>query len=183
MAAALEVLAGLGAEIEEVRLPPLDDYYACCLIIVMAEGFALHRRDLAERAGEYGEICRSRLSMGAFIDEGAVAAARRIRPMLTAAIEAALERVDVLVTAGGLGPAPPVAGMPKHGLFMSPYLGAPFNVSGHPAAAVRCGFSGGGLPLGMQIAGRLFDEATVLRVAHAYERATPWAGRRPELDE
>jgi aspartyl-tRNA(Asn)/glutamyl-tRNA(Gln) amidotransferase subunit A len=58
----------------------------------------------------------------------------------------------------------------------------PFNVLGGPALAQCIGFTAEGLPLSMQIAGRPFDDATVLRVAHAYEAATPWRARRPMLD-
>jgi aspartyl-tRNA(Asn)/glutamyl-tRNA(Gln) amidotransferase subunit A len=57
----------------------------------------------------------------------------------------------------------------------------PFNYTGQPAASVPCGFTGGGLPVGLQIVGRRFDEATVLRAAAAFEEARPWAGRHPEL--
>jgi aspartyl-tRNA(Asn)/glutamyl-tRNA(Gln) amidotransferase subunit A len=57
----------------------------------------------------------------------------------------------------------------------------PFNVSGHPAASVPCGFTADGLPIGMQVIGRSFDEATVLRVADAYQRVTDWHTRRPPL--
>ena len=57
----------------------------------------------------------------------------------------------------------------------------PFNLLGTPAISVPCGFTGDGLPIGLQLAGRWFDEATVLRAAQAYERATDWHGRRPPL--
>jgi len=57
-----------------------------------------------------------------------------------------------------------------------------FNLSGHPAASIPCGFTAGGLPVGLQIVGRPFDEATVLRVADAYQRATDWHRRRPPID-
>jgi aspartyl-tRNA(Asn)/glutamyl-tRNA(Gln) amidotransferase subunit A len=58
----------------------------------------------------------------------------------------------------------------------------PFNLTGQPAISLPCGFDGQGLPVGLQIAGRRFDEETVLRVAHAYEQATDWHLRRPPLD-
>jgi Asp-tRNA(Asn)/Glu-tRNA(Gln) amidotransferase A subunit family amidase len=57
----------------------------------------------------------------------------------------------------------------------------PFNATGHPAASVPCGFTAGGLPIGLQIVGRAFDEATVLRVADAYQRVTDWHSRRPPV--
>jgi len=60
-------------------------------------------------------------------------------------------------------------------------LTRPFNFSGHPACSVPCGFASGGLPIGMQIVGRPFDEATVLRVADAYQRVSDWHTRRPVL--
>jgi len=57
----------------------------------------------------------------------------------------------------------------------------PFNLSGLPALALPCGFTGSGLPISLQLAGRPFDEATVLRAGHAYEQATEWHTRRPPL--
>jgi len=61
-------------------------------------------------------------------------------------------------------------------------LTRPFNALGLPVLSVPCGFSAGGLPIGLQIVGRPFDEATVLRLGHAYEEAAGWTGRRPDLD-
>jgi aspartyl-tRNA(Asn)/glutamyl-tRNA(Gln) amidotransferase subunit A len=57
----------------------------------------------------------------------------------------------------------------------------PFNLNGFPAITIPCGFSKEGLPIGLQLAGRPFDEETVLRVAHAYEQATDWHSRRPPI--
>ena len=57
----------------------------------------------------------------------------------------------------------------------------PFNLTGQPALSMCNGFDSAGLPLSLQIVGHCFDEATVLRVGHAYERATPWRDRRPSL--
>ncbi len=179
--AALAAMESLGAEVEEVRLSPLDDYYACCMVVLLAEAFCVHADDLRRRAGDYGEIGRQRIMMGAFVTAADYVEATRLRRALRREVDEALARVDVLVTATTFAPAPRLDEIPKLSLFRSPYLTAPFNVSGHPAVAVRCGFSAEGLPLSLQIAGRMFDEATVLAVAHAYERATPWAGRRPEV--
>jgi aspartyl-tRNA(Asn)/glutamyl-tRNA(Gln) amidotransferase subunit A len=57
----------------------------------------------------------------------------------------------------------------------------PYNITGFPAISVPCGFSDAGLPIGLQLAGRPFDEVTVLRAAHAYEQATDWHQRRPPI--
>jgi aspartyl-tRNA(Asn)/glutamyl-tRNA(Gln) amidotransferase subunit A len=93
----------------------------------------------------------------------------------------ALKTVDVLATPTMLGPATPFAkvfdpsfGVPKSNT-------APFNFTGLPALALPCGFSSSGLPLSLQIAGRAFEEATVLRAGHAYEQATDWHTRRPSV--
>jgi aspartyl-tRNA(Asn)/glutamyl-tRNA(Gln) amidotransferase subunit A len=81
------------------------------------------------------------------------------------------------------GPAPPIERTARPPFFRpAPSLAvAPFNVTGAPALSVCIGFTQDGMPLGMQIAGRPFDDATVLRIGHAYERATAWRMRRPAL--
>jgi aspartyl-tRNA(Asn)/glutamyl-tRNA(Gln) amidotransferase subunit A len=90
-------------------------------------------------------------------------------------------RYDVLITAGP-GPAPPLESWRTLMFWQKPSLTTPFNVTGSPALVQCSGFTPAGLPLSLQLIGRPFDEATVLRVAHAYETATPWRGRRPVLD-
>ncbi len=77
--------------------------------------------------------------------------------------------------AGKLEPVPP------SGLFTKPSFTTPFNVGGNPALSICNGYAENGLPFSLQIAGRLFDEATVLRAGDAYEKATPWRARRPQL--
>ena len=84
------------------------------------------------------------------------------------------------------GPAPcesrrDAAFNPLSEYYARPNYSRPFNLTGQPAVSLPCGFSTGGLPIGLQIAGRPFDEATVLRVAYAYEQATDWHTRSPEL--
>jgi aspartyl-tRNA(Asn)/glutamyl-tRNA(Gln) amidotransferase subunit A len=93
------------------------------------------------------------------------------------------EKYDVLVTAG-MGPAPRLDAHREIGFWdkwQKPSITTVFDVTGGPAVMLPCGFSASGLPLGMQIAGRPLDDATVLRAAHAYERATAWHSRRPPL--
>ena len=92
-----------------------------------------------------------------------------------------LKRFDVLLTAGGYAPAPKLDQVSKFYIMQNPLLTAPFDVTGSPAICVRNGFSASGLPVGAQIVGRAFDEATVLRVADAYEQATDWYKRRPPI--
>src|SRR5947207_6101318 len=89
---------------------------------------------------------------------------------------------DVLVTATAAGPAPRLGTWRTIEFWRRASLTTPFNVTGGPALAQCIGFSSNGLPLSMQVGGRPFDDATVMRVTHAYELATPWRKRRPQLD-
>ena len=94
----------------------------------------------------------------------------------------ALERVDAIVT-----PATCLVAYPVEVQLADPpdtsWGTRHFNLSGHPALVLPCGFTTAGLPVGMQLAGRYFDEATLFRIAHAYEQSTPWHRRRPILAE
>ncbi len=94
---------------------------------------------------------------------------------------AVLERVDALIFPGQAAPALPFGEVPKD-VIMAPTsrYTAPWNLVGLPAISVPSGFSQDGLPVSIQIVGRAFDEVTVLRIARAYERATPWHTRRPD---
>ncbi len=179
---AVRVLGDLGAIVEEVTLSPLQDYHACNFMIMLSEAFSIHHKDLSENPEKYGEVFRERVSLGALIFGLDYVQATRLRRILTAEMTAALESHDVLVTAGGWGPAPPLQAMETFYVFETPLLTSPFNVTGLPAISVCNGFSADGLPLGMQIAGRAFDETGVLAVAAAHERATPYRERRPALD-
>jgi aspartyl-tRNA(Asn)/glutamyl-tRNA(Gln) amidotransferase subunit A len=89
--------------------------------------------------------------------------------------------LDIVMTAAAPSEAPPIDQVPKFALFERPSLTIPFNLTGSPAMSVCCGYTEAGLPLSFQIVGRRFEDATVLRLAHAYEQATSWRGRRPNL--
>jgi len=108
--------------------------------------------------------------------------AQRERRRMLAEMAPVYADFDVLVTATAGGPAPRLDAWRTIEFWKRPSLTTPFNVTGGPALAQCIGFSANGLPLSMQVAGRPFDDATVLRVGHAYEKATPWRERRPSLD-
>ena len=181
MDAALRTLEGLGARIEEIQLSSLHDYSACCMIIMLCEALAVHERDLRATPQKYGKIFRDRLMLSSLLTGLDYVQAVRLRRQLVAEIEAVLDRCDVLITAGGYAPAPRIDQVSTYYIMQKPLLTAPFDVTGSPAVGVCNGFSAAGLPIGLQIAGRAFDEATVLRVADAYERATDWRNRRPPI--
>jgi aspartyl-tRNA(Asn)/glutamyl-tRNA(Gln) amidotransferase subunit A len=176
---AADVLRRLGAEVTEVRLAPLGDYSACCRTIIAAEAFAIHRRFLAERPGDYGELSRQRILIGAGITAAHYIDALRLRGRLAARTSAAMTGLDALITASSLDPAPRLDDAEACARVYPRQARQPFNVTGQPAIAMPAGFTDDGLPLSIQIVGHAFDEAKVFRIAHAYEQATRWIDRRP----
>jgi aspartyl-tRNA(Asn)/glutamyl-tRNA(Gln) amidotransferase subunit A len=180
MEAALGVLRGLGAELEECRVQPLGAYYDVKIIIAETEIFSVHQRDLIARPGEFGADFRSRaLPAVLFTANDYVQATREHRRMMVE-MEPLYARFDAFVTAG-LGEAPRLADYRSVSFWQKPSALTAWNVTGQPVLALPNGFGRNGLPLGMQILGRPFGESTILRVGHAYERATEWHRRRPAL--
>ena len=92
-----------------------------------------------------------------------------------------MTELDILLTAGAPTEAPPIENMPKWSSLEKPGFTIPFNVTGQPAMTICSGFGEGGLPVGIQLAARPFEDALLLRVCQAYEAATPWRGTRPAL--
>lgn len=176
--AAISELNGAGAVIRDVTLPPLMDWFGCCAIINSSESFAVHARLLRTRPGDYGERLRDRLMLGALVGASDYLAASRWRRSLCEQLAAAMQDIDVLLTATVDGEAPLLDGM-KATRLDKPTMLAPFNLSGLPAMSVCTGFGANGLPLAMQLVGKAFAEPTVLRVAHTYEKLTTWRSNRP----
>ncbi|MCZ8043540.1 MAG: amidase [Beijerinckiaceae bacterium] len=175
-------LADLGATVEEVTLPPLADFAACGMMILLSEAFAIHEPNIQARPELYGEILRDRLLLAGLIDASDYVQALRMRTELVAAVAKTMARFDIIVCAATATPAPVITEIPKFGLFSKPPLTIPFNVTGMPSLTMCCGFSASGLPLSVQIAGHAFGEATIYRAAQAYEAATAWRARRPALE-
>ncbi len=175
------VLRRLGATLEEVRIRPAQDYYDVKIVGAESELFAVHAEDLRTRPGDFGEDFLGRVLAAVLFDGVDYVQAQRERRAMIAEMAPLHERFDALVTAAP-GPAPRLEAWRTVMFWQKPSLVTPFNVTGGPALVQCIGFTGDGLPLSMQIVGRPFDEATVLRIAHAYERATPWRERRPALD-
>ena len=179
--AAVDVLTGLGARIEDVRMRPLQDYYDVKIVIAEVELFNVHGHNLRTRAQDFGEDFLGRCLPACLMTANDYMDAQRERRLQMADAGPLFERFDVLVTAGYYGPAPRIDRVRTRNIWERPSIGVPFNVIGGPALSLCIGFSESGLPLAMQVAGRPFDEATVLRVGDAYERATPWRERRPQV--
>jgi len=180
MDAALDVLRRLGAELEECRVRPLAQYFDVKIIIAESEIFSVHQKHLVSRPRDFGADFLSRaLPSVLFTANDYVQAAREHRRMM---LEMAplYRRFDAFVTAG-LGEAPRLADYRSVSFWQKPSGLTAWNVTGQPVLALPNGFGRQGLPLGMQIVGRPFDETTILRIGHAYERATEWHARRPKL--
>jgi aspartyl-tRNA(Asn)/glutamyl-tRNA(Gln) amidotransferase subunit A len=175
--AALGTFRALGATVRDVEIPAIWSAPAF-MVILLTEAFAYHERDLRERPELYGEVFREKLLAGALFSGWEYTQAQRLRARLAADIGAALSTVDVLMTPTTATPAPSFAAALDPEAPFARSNPAPFNMAGLPALALPCGFTRAGLPVSLQIAGRAFDEATVLRAGRAYEQATAWHRRR-----
>jgi aspartyl-tRNA(Asn)/glutamyl-tRNA(Gln) amidotransferase subunit A len=179
---AFAVFRSLGATLSEVRLRPAQDYYDVKVTIAESELLAVHEQALRTQPGDFGEDFLGRVLAAVLISGRDYVQAQRERRRMLAEMAPVYASYDVLVTAAAGGPAPRLGTWRTIEFWRRASLTTPFNVTGGPALAQCIGFSSGGLPLSMQIVGRPFDDATVLRVAHAYEMATPWRAKRPQLD-
>jgi aspartyl-tRNA(Asn)/glutamyl-tRNA(Gln) amidotransferase subunit A len=183
--AALEDVARVlqveGAAVRPVSLPNLNEFSGINRVILCSEAWSIHAPWLRERPGDYGRLSRRRLMPGAFMSAGDYVGAQRRRAQLIAAVEDALREYDVLLCASSMDPASNILDEAETSRTYPRQARTPFNVTGHPALAMMAGLSDAGLPLSVQFVGRYFDDATVLRVAAAYERATHWANRKPPI--
>jgi len=181
ISAAIDTFRGLGAEIRDVQLSPLQDWHACGSLISIVERGAAYEEWARTRLQDFGERMRSRLMLSAFVSGVDYLQAVRRRRELRAELKAAMADLDVLLTAVFPNEAPQIDTIPKWDVFQQPSFMMPFNVAGYPAMSTCSGFGAGGLPVAMQLVGKPFQEATVLRVADAFEKATPFRERRPPL--
>ncbi|HEU4367569.1 MAG TPA: amidase [Methylomirabilota bacterium] len=182
MDAALDVLRRLGAELEECRVRPFASYFDVKIIIAESEIFSVHQKNVIARPKDFGADFRSRvLPSVLFTAHDYVQATREHRRMMLEP-EPLYARFDAFVTAG-MGEAPRLADYRSVSFWQKPSLLTAWNVTGQPVLAFPNGVGRNGLPLGMQIVGRPFGEATILRVGHAFERATEWHTRRPRLEQ
>ena len=180
--AALFLLRDMKAEVDEVSLPHAAEAPAAAAAIMLPEALAYHHRWLAERPDDYGEDVRGRLELAALFPAVTYVEAKRLRTLMSEEWRTSVfERFDLLAV-----PATPVAAPTldddvfQTTLTLTRFTGA-FNLTGLPAISIPCGFTSTGLPIGLQLVGRWWEEATALRVAHAYQQATDWHKRTPPL--
>jgi aspartyl-tRNA(Asn)/glutamyl-tRNA(Gln) amidotransferase subunit A len=179
---ALNVLETLGAVIREINLDVPTDR-----TLQAAESYAYHR-EFVERSPElYQPETLRRIRSGENFSATQVAAARRDLAKARIEIQSVFSSLDFIVTPAVPIPAPPLDELKQHPDLLRPRElvllrnTRPFNVWGLPAISVPCGFTDAGLPVGLQIAGPAWSEADVLGLAYAYEQATAWHKREPNL--
>jgi aspartyl-tRNA(Asn)/glutamyl-tRNA(Gln) amidotransferase subunit A len=185
---AIALLEDLGAVVSEVDFPMFGHAQAISGTILMSEASACHRNLLATDADKIYPPVRLRLESGLFVTAADYLKAQQARTVFNQAVRELFNEVDLLA-----GPTEPVTA--PHILAQQVQAGEltvgttaaltqytrPYNITGTPAISVPCGFSRDGLPIGLQLAGRAYDEPTVLRAAHAYEQATDWGKHRPPV--
>ena len=184
---AIETLRRLGADVRDVMIPGVAEGVGALFALVLAEAQEIHAGAMQTRLADFGADVRGLLSSPP-PDGAALMLGLRARDALCVSVRNALESVDLLVT-----PTTPIVaarigqetvrygGIEESILSAMIRCTAPFNATGLPALSVPCGFTSAGLPIGLQIVGRSFDEATVLRAGHAYQQATEWHLRKPAL--
>lgn len=175
------VLQAEGAEVHSVTLPTLNEFSGINRVILGSEAWSIHAPWLRTRPGDYGKLARRRLMPGAFINAGDYVSSQRRRLQLIAAVEDVMRDYDVLMCASSMDPASNIHDDVETARTYPRQARTPFNVTGHPAIAMMSGLASTGLPTSVQFVGRNFDEATVFRVAAAYERATNWASGKPPI--
>jgi aspartyl-tRNA(Asn)/glutamyl-tRNA(Gln) amidotransferase subunit A len=178
---ATKLLRGLGCKVEDATLPPLQDYNAVGRTIICAEAYAMHEANLRQRLGDYSRAFRIRVLGGALIRAADYIAAQRRRAALIAETARAFEKFDVLVTAPTMGAAPLLSEQRPDDGFARPFLTTFANVAALPAMVVCSALTPAGLPLGLEIVGPPWGDATVLRVGHHFEREAGLRGTRPTL--
>ncbi|HEX3177107.1 MAG TPA: Asp-tRNA(Asn)/Glu-tRNA(Gln) amidotransferase subunit GatA [Methylomirabilota bacterium] len=203
--AAIETLQSLGGTVERVSLPATPHALATYYVIGPAEassnlarydgvkyGLRVPGRDLIDmesrtRAAGFGAEVKRRIMLGTYVlsagyYDAYYGQAQKVRTLVRRDFDAAFARVDLIVA-----PTTPNVAF-RHGekadpvqMYLNDVFTIPADMSGVPAVSVPCGFTKAGLPIGLQLIGKTLDEATVLRAAYAYEQATDWHRRRPDL--
>ena len=185
---AIDLLGELGASVREVSWPIYHYSAPISTTILMAEASAVHQKLVRAQGAQIYPPIRLRIEAGLFISAADYLQAQQARTLYTRQSLDLLQEVDILagpmepITACRIGETEVQVGETVMGSVpaLTQYT-RPFNINGFPAMTVPCGFSDDGLPIGLQLGGRPFDEETVLRAAYAYEQATEWHKRRPPL--
>jgi aspartyl-tRNA(Asn)/glutamyl-tRNA(Gln) amidotransferase subunit A len=183
---AIRAFERLGATIVEVTPPPPAEAVPALLAILTPEATVYHLPWLRERPDDYSQAVRERLELGAITPAVSYIQGQRVRRRFTDDFLAAIDGVDLMAMPTGPTAATPLEGDLVTSEEADPALLAalinftgPFDLTGFPAVSIPCGFTTGGLPVGLQLVGKPFAEDSLLAAAHAYEQATDWHRRLP----
>lgn len=185
---ALGVLKHAGATLSDVRFPPLDPVVGAHRAIIFSEAAAAHEEMIRTKSAELSDEVRPLLQAGLFLTAAQYLAGQQVRRNTIEAYRSLWRSFDILVTptspvaAPAMGATTALLGgqdVPLLRAFLD--LTLPFNLTGQPAISIPCGFTREGLPVGLQLVGRPWDEATLFCAAAAYESATDWHKRRPAI--
>jgi len=188
VSAAILQLENLGATRVEVDIPDLEICSAMEAHITLAEATSYHEPYLKKQADDYGPGVRTNLEAGRYLLASDYVKSQRARTLLQRNFNEAFKQAEVIVSPT-VPALPPLIGevLVQSGGQQENVIDAflrfniPYDLTGFPAISLPCGFSASGLPVGLQIAGKAFDEVTILRVASAYEQSTRWHTVHPEL--
>jgi aspartyl-tRNA(Asn)/glutamyl-tRNA(Gln) amidotransferase subunit A len=181
---AIEVLKSLGARVEEVTAPTLRLATIANAVIYYNEFWAAHKNDAAAVLKNGAPQRRARIYLGLLTGSADYIQAQRIRSRCRAELAEVFAKVDCLALPNQAAPAPRVADVgPIDTLFkhVVPEYHGPFNLTGLPTLSVPCGFSPSNLPLALQLVGKPFDEAAVLRAGYSYQQHMKWYEKRPAI--
>ena len=181
---AISALEQLGATVFEVDMPGLRDYWSAASQIMLSEAAAYHKENVEQRPRDFGESVLGRLRAGLEMKATDYVEASRLRDdARRGAADALFGDADLLALPATRTTAPTIDSVtnadPTIGLTL---LSAPFDLTGQPAISVPCGLTAEGLPVGLQLVGRMFDERTVLRAAHVFQTHSGIAMPHPPLD-
>jgi aspartyl-tRNA(Asn)/glutamyl-tRNA(Gln) amidotransferase subunit A len=183
--AAIEVFTDAGATITEVRLPIFEELCTSAMAGLKCEALAYHRADLQQRWADYGRSTRRSFAGSALMTGADYVQAQRVRRAGIRAVTEVFGSYDLLVTPTALAPAPLIEDLNTFlghvpSLLLTPY----WNATGNPAMSIPMGLTRSGLPVGLQLAGRPFEESTVFRAADAFQlRTTHHLTESPLLKE
>ena len=185
---ALGVLKKAGATLADVRFPPLEPVVGAHRAIIFSEAAAAHEQMVRTKGAELSDEVRPLLQAGLFLTAAQYLAGQQVRRQTIAAYRTLWKSFDVLITPTSPVAAPLIGAttatlggqeIPLVRAFLD--LTLPFNLTGQPAISIPCGLTPAGLPVGLQLVGRPWDEATLFRATAAYESATDWHNRKPAI--
>ena len=178
--AALETLSERGAVLVELDIPDIDDAFAA-VETTFVEATAVHEQDLRERPQAFSDEVRGVLEESLGMKATEYAEAQHFRRGFTTRVEELMSECDVLAAPTATIAAAPIVDRPADYLQNAVKNATIFALTGQPSVSVPCGFTQGGLPVGLMITGRLFEDKKVLQFANAYEQATEWHKMVPDI--